>query len=66
MKITIIIGEVIPRKNAERDKSNAAMRFMWIPGVSPVSVPKRIPREIARKSSSIIYGELIEGINFYL
>lgn len=50
-KIKRIIGEVISRRKAGIDNRNAPMRFMWMPGVRPVMVPKIIPRRIARRSS---------------
>jgi hypothetical protein len=53
-KIMIIIGEVIFSRKAEMDKSNAPIRFMWMPGVRPVIVPARMPREIVRMISKII------------
>lgn len=42
---------------------NTISRLMWIPGVRPVSVPERIPRDIEIKNNNIfIYSISAEGI----
>jgi len=48
IKIMIVKGEVMFRRAAEKPKRMTAMRFMWIPGMSPVIVPAMIPKRRAR------------------
>ncbi len=48
MKIVRVMDEVILRRVVEAERRRIVMRFMWIPGVRPVSVPARSPRRIAR------------------
>jgi len=65
-KIRRMIGDVILRRNAEIERSNAPTRFMWIPGVSPVIVPARIPKVIAISSSRSIVFENFMNIKSYI
>ena len=55
----IVIGRVSVRVN---DKRNMTTRFMWIPGISPVKVPARMPRRRAEISVSM-YDYRRVGIN---
>jgi len=48
-----IRGLVIERKAAELINKRVATRFIWIPGISPVIIPQRIPIRIAKMISSI-------------
>ena len=50
MKTTRKIGFIDEKTNVERVTKNAPIRFMWMPGVKPVRVPKRIPTMIASKT----------------
>ena len=36
------------------DRSDAAIKLMWIPGIKPVKVPARIPRSKANINSNIM------------
>lgn len=47
MKVISVIGVVIFRKKVVAERRITAIRFIWIPGMRPVSVPARIPVIIA-------------------
>ena len=54
IKITIIIGEAIPRKKALREINIAPIRFICIPGVRPAIAPAIIPTTSAMINSNNI------------
>lgn len=54
MKIARVNGEVKVNREGEIVRSIIAMRFMWMPGMRPVMVPARTPRERAIIISIII------------
>ena len=48
MNIIIVNGETKERREAEIVNNITAIRLIWIPGISPVIVPAKIPRKKAR------------------
>lgn len=61
IKIVSVIGEIVVNKVVDIVRVITAMRFIWIPGVSPVRVPARIPINIARIISSNIFVKIDSG-----
>jgi len=54
MKRVNVIGVVNVRRVADKDRMRIAIKLMWIPGVKPVIVPKKMPRIRAIKNSITI------------
>ena len=53
MRIISAMGERNERINAEEEIKMRAIRLVWIPGMSPVIVPAKIPRSKAIRSCNI-------------
>lgn len=51
IKTSIASVEQIDSKNAEKERTSAPTRFMWIPGARPVIVPAKMPIKSAMISS---------------
>jgi len=53
MKIIAVVGWRIVKAGIERRIT--AIRFVWIPGMRPVIVPRINPKNIARNRLSILF-----------
>ena len=54
IKTTNCNGENIPKKKAELETKKIATKFVWIPGMRPVKIPKSIPINSAMSNSNSI------------
>ena len=53
MKMASVKGEVRVKRNGENERRIIEIRFIWMPGIRPVIVPKVTPSNRATVSSNI-------------